>query len=195
MFDVHATMRKLAERRPIFHSEADFQHELAWQMRLDCKDICIRLEYRIGGSSKREHIDIIAYNNPTFHVFELKYKVHLMDCEYNREKFSLRAQGGDDVSYILYLQDIERLERNFDKCGPNVVTYPIFLTNFLKFRTGRDSYCNIIEGQKLQGLHRYRNKSASLSRRYVMRWRDFSTVTCNGKSRSFIYGIAEPVGA
>jgi hypothetical protein len=29
--DIHGLVRRLALRRPLFHSEADFQHALAWQ--------------------------------------------------------------------------------------------------------------------------------------------------------------------
>ena len=30
MLDIHQIMADLAKRRPVFHSEADFQHALAW---------------------------------------------------------------------------------------------------------------------------------------------------------------------
>lgn len=32
MFDVEAVLRDLALKRPIFHSEADFQHAVAWEV-------------------------------------------------------------------------------------------------------------------------------------------------------------------
>lgn len=32
---VEASLGRLAARRPVFHSEADFQHALAWQLQLD----------------------------------------------------------------------------------------------------------------------------------------------------------------
>lgn len=44
--DVEQTMARLAARRPIFHSEADFQHAFAWQVQIDHPDARIRLETR-----------------------------------------------------------------------------------------------------------------------------------------------------
>jgi hypothetical protein len=31
-FDIHKLLGQLATTRPIFHSEADFQHQLAWDI-------------------------------------------------------------------------------------------------------------------------------------------------------------------
>lgn len=44
-FDIHAVMGQLAHRRPIFHSEADFQFALAWRIKETLPDYEIRLEY------------------------------------------------------------------------------------------------------------------------------------------------------
>jgi hypothetical protein len=43
---VNGAMNRLALRRPVFHSEADFQHGLAWQIQLDHPDARVRLETR-----------------------------------------------------------------------------------------------------------------------------------------------------
>ena len=42
--DLAAALTALAERRPVFHSEADFQHELAWLVRERYSDVGVRLE-------------------------------------------------------------------------------------------------------------------------------------------------------
>lgn len=33
IFEVAEILSRLAKKRPIFHSEADFQHALAWEVR------------------------------------------------------------------------------------------------------------------------------------------------------------------
>ncbi len=42
---LHKLMADLAAHRPIFHSEADFQHALAWQIHEAMPDCEIRLEW------------------------------------------------------------------------------------------------------------------------------------------------------
>ncbi len=44
--DIHGALGRLSAVRPIFHSEADFQHALAWTIQLQHPDATIRLEIR-----------------------------------------------------------------------------------------------------------------------------------------------------
>jgi hypothetical protein len=44
IFEVAEILSRLAKKRPIFHSEADFQHALAWEVRGMHADADIRLE-------------------------------------------------------------------------------------------------------------------------------------------------------
>ena len=44
--DMTSLMDQLARHRPIFHSEADFQHALAWQLQLENPAGRVRLETR-----------------------------------------------------------------------------------------------------------------------------------------------------
>ena len=49
--DIHGVMAELAERRPIFHSETDFQFAFAWQIATMKRDGEVRLEkpFSLGG--------------------------------------------------------------------------------------------------------------------------------------------------
>ncbi len=46
MLNLEAAMHNLGGQRPIFHSEADFQHALAMQIFQENPSLKIRLEYR-----------------------------------------------------------------------------------------------------------------------------------------------------
>ncbi len=59
-FDVHVLLRKLAAKRPLFHSEADFQHALAWELHEDDPELAIRLEYPVRTQDTTIHVDIWA---------------------------------------------------------------------------------------------------------------------------------------
>lgn len=44
MIDIEQVLKELAKKRPVFHSEADFQHALAWEIQITYPDANIRLE-------------------------------------------------------------------------------------------------------------------------------------------------------
>jgi hypothetical protein len=46
--DLRDTLALLSQQRPIFHSEADFQHALAWRFHQTDETARIRLEYRLS---------------------------------------------------------------------------------------------------------------------------------------------------
>ncbi|MGM0882435.1 MAG: hypothetical protein ACQEXQ_15520 [Bacillota bacterium] len=73
--DIQNVLQTLAEKRPIFHNEADFQHALAWELRehYDCN---IRLERRMDiDNNRRTYLDILAEVNGLKVAIELKYKM------------------------------------------------------------------------------------------------------------------------
>ena len=57
LIDLNANMRTLASKRPVFHSEADFQHALAMQIVGAEPGVQIRLEYR-PFSHERIYLDL-----------------------------------------------------------------------------------------------------------------------------------------
>ena len=44
--DIQAAMQRLAPVRPVFHSEADFKHALAWALQEGSPTLRVQLEYR-----------------------------------------------------------------------------------------------------------------------------------------------------
>lgn len=49
ILDVQAVMQSLSVKRPIFHSEADFQHALAWELQSEFPKASIRLVFQAVG--------------------------------------------------------------------------------------------------------------------------------------------------
>ena len=82
MLDVHELLASLAAKRPVFHSEADFQHALAWEIHLAFPDAVVRLErpYRTG-EGPRIHLDLWVKGSDRTAVLELKYKTKKMRVE------------------------------------------------------------------------------------------------------------------
>ena len=106
MFDIHNLMADLAQHRPIFHSEADFQHALAWQIHETMPDCKIRLEWPYR--KKNWHLDIWL-SIPKIAI-ELKYRTKKLELKHDGEVFALSNQGAYDFGEYDYLKDIQRLE-------------------------------------------------------------------------------------
>ena len=66
--------RALSASRPVFHSEADFQHALAWLIHQQSPESNIRLEYRPPWLDVRAYLDILIEDAAGMHAIELKYK-------------------------------------------------------------------------------------------------------------------------
>ncbi len=65
----------LSKKRPIFHSEKDFQFALSWKIHEIYKDLKIRLERPVYiNSNKKIHLDIFIIDNKSLILIELKYK-------------------------------------------------------------------------------------------------------------------------
>ena len=188
MLDVHGLMKSLSERRPIFHSEADFQHELAWEIRKANPDTQIRLEHPLGfEEQKAAHLDIWLPNEKT--AIELEYCTGKFTCIWNGEYFDLKYQGAQDTRRYDYLKDIQRLERF--KCNRGFV---VLLTNDPLYwnsppRSGTiDAAFRIHELQEIAGVVKWRGNPAkgtissretpiALNGAYTMHWQDYSALS------------------
>src|SRR5206468_1234798 len=109
MIDIDDLMACLAKRRPIFHSEADFQHELAWEARLRAPDVLVRLEQPFPGRASGA-IDLILRRGRVVHAIELKYLTAGFEGEHAAENFRLKNHGAQDIRRYDVCKDIERME-------------------------------------------------------------------------------------
>ena len=127
MIDLNIIMEKLLQKRQVFHSEADFQFALAWEIKESNRDIAIRLEKCID----KMYVDIIAeYNNKVIPI-ELKYKTRNTSNRIindNNEKFELKNQGAHDQARYDFIKDISRIEELIGR-DRFEFGYAIMLTN------------------------------------------------------------------
>ncbi len=121
-------MAELSQDRPIFHSEADFQHALAWLIQNKFKRAKIRLEYPIATDSGRIYVDIWVTVDEQQYAIELKYKTSHLKTTVDNEEFHLRNQSAQDVGRYDFLKDVQRLESIFYQ--RQVIGIAIFLTNY-----------------------------------------------------------------
>src|SRR5947209_13722718 len=101
-------MRSLAQHRPVFHNEADFQHALAWELRLHYPEAQVRFERRVLPNIQLD-LDITSGGRRT--AFELKYLTAPLAVDFGGEAFDLADQSAQDVRRYDVIRDITRIER------------------------------------------------------------------------------------
>lgn len=102
-------MEALASKRPIFHSEADFQHALAWNVQVAHPTARIRLEKRVSVRPNIE-LDLLIEIDGLQLGVELKYPRRAMTTEVGGELFTL-STGADDHGRYFAVEDVARLEQ------------------------------------------------------------------------------------
>ncbi|MDI3339318.1 MAG: hypothetical protein QJR03_02175 [Sphaerobacter sp.] len=96
MIDLDAVLRGLAAERPLFHSEADFQHALAWKLHEAAPDAQMRLEFK-PFPDERFYVDIWMRAASGSVAIELKYPTRVLSSTVAGESFLLKSQGAQDL--------------------------------------------------------------------------------------------------
>jgi len=112
MIAVESLLKSLRKRRPIFHSEADLQFALAWELGRAYPEANVRLERPFALDGKPIEVDLAVEIEQKWVVFELKYWTakFLYRNPVNNEVFSLKQQGARDCRYGFW-ENVERIER------------------------------------------------------------------------------------
>ena len=111
--DMVDALSALAERRPVFHSEADFQHELAWIIRELHPGIAPRLERPVELGDQRGHVDLWLHEGAANTVIELKYGTRKTAFVVDGEGYDLRDGAPDWFRYDIW-KDAARTESLVD---------------------------------------------------------------------------------
>ena len=110
MIDPVDIMRALARRRPIFHSEADFQHAFAWEIHRSAPEFDIRLEVPVRATTGAIHLDLLARSTLGQMAIELKYKTRSLTAALDGEDFHLMSHAAQDLGRYDFFKDLNRIE-------------------------------------------------------------------------------------
>ncbi len=128
MLDIDAFMAELAQKRPLFHSEADFQHAFAWQLKEWKPNANIRLEYPFD-VGKWIYVDIWSRMEEDISLaIELKYKTSKLQLSYADEPFHLKSQSAQDLGRYDFLKDVQRLE-SISRISTKTIGLAVILSN------------------------------------------------------------------
>jgi len=190
-FDIHEVIASLMARRPVFHSEADFQHELAWAIREADMDAELRLEVPVRFLGSQNYLDIFVRSKGVRYGIELKYKTRAEKISLKGEEFSLAHHGAQPLGFYDFMKDISRLEKmigfgtideGFAVMLTNEKTYSqpskrvdtngeIFRTHHGRVVTGDLAWPEATSA----GMKKSREASLSLTGSYTLRWSDIVT--------------------
>jgi len=189
---LHELLSSLSARRPVFHSEADFQHALAWEIQLASKSASIRLEQQIAARGSRVHLDMLVQDQSQHIAVELKYKTKKAAIACGEERFHLRNQSAQDIGRYDFLKDIMRIEQ-YVATHPGSEGYVVLLTNDQSYwqesrkTNAVDTAFRIHEGREVSGelawgsgasdgTMRSREAAIQITGSYRLTWCDFSVV-------------------
>ncbi len=157
MIDIAKALATLSAKRQVFHSEADFQHALAWKIYEQWPNCAVRLEFKPPRSDSRTYLDIWATDNAATLAIEVKYKTRILTVDLGGETFALTNQSAQDNGRYDFLKDVQRLEEIVAH-GKNIHGYAILLTNDSAYwkapRDDRtiDSSFRIHDGKTVTGI-------------------------------------------
>jgi len=197
--DLTANIERLSNKRPVFHSEADFQHAIAWAIHEAHGTAAIRLEVPFAGRSSQQFLDLLVHLNGQSSAIELKFKTRKLSVQVQEEEFSLKDQSAQDLGRYDYFRDLERIEA-LCMATPNWSGWAVFLTNDSSYwkPPGRAGVAYeefaMDEGRLVSGKLKWgptagpgtiehRKEAIALSGSYRLEWKDYSGFDTKGYSR------------
>ena len=206
---VSAVLNASAKLRPIFHSEADFQHAIAWEIHKHLPGAWARLERPVEVShlNKRLHVDIWIEQDDYILAIELKYKTRAQQVRVGNELYAVRSQTAQDLGRYDFIKDIGRVENIVTDRAPRASGYAILVTNDPSYWTHprsdntADARFRLHEGNTLrgdlgwgtgasEGTKRGREDLLQLRGSYALRWEDYSR-PAEGSYGRFRYLVVE----
>lgn len=199
--NIFNAMKELSDKRPIFHSEADFQFSLGWELKRLNNDFEIIMERPFQFNNKLDddtktktkiELDLLIKNGSKKYGIELKYVTKELVVTVNNELFDLKDHMATNLRRYDFYNDIRRLEslkinKEIDK------GYVIFLTNVPSYQnstTGMAKEFNFAHECKIsQGKYDWsgeeindrsigssRKKEIEINQQYDCRWSEYSTI-------------------
>lgn len=127
--NIRELLVELSHTRKIFHSEADFQFALAWEIQKAYPTAKKRLEYSPAHIEPRIHIDILVMIGDERYSIELKYKTIGFMTTCDGEEYKLKKHVAQDLGRYEFLKDVQRIERLQQSMPSFKKGYSLLFTN------------------------------------------------------------------
>jgi hypothetical protein len=109
---LNQTLSNLSRRRPVFHSEADFQHELALELSRAGHPVRLEVPHRvqINDHPIDVEVDVLVRTGNAWTAIELKYVKRAATIVHGGETFTLAHTWGTNLPRFDCLADLRRVE-------------------------------------------------------------------------------------
>jgi hypothetical protein len=195
--DLDETLSSLALLRPVFHSEADFQLALAWQVQQRDPAMLVRLETRPAPGVRLD----LAFARTDIRrttAIELKYLTRAWTGDVGGERYELKDHGAQDIRAYDVVKDVVRVEK-FIGGLPGADGAVVVLANDPSYwrpakmnDSSNAAAFRVSEGAVLNGSRAWGPNSGSgtmkgrgdalhVGGRYEMRWSDYSRLPDGGR--------------
>jgi len=198
-------IESLRQKRSLFHSEADFQFALAWEIQGSYPSAEIRLEYPPVGEPNK-YIDILVRVDGFAFPIEIKYKTKKLSAIIEGEQYNLKNHGAQDLGSYDFVKDICRVESFATHIECFKRGYVLWLTNdqyywnapinpnagYTDFSVhhGAKKAGTMIWGSHLSaGTIKGRENELQLRGAYEIVWNDYSKL--NIKGGAFKYALMQ----
>jgi hypothetical protein len=184
---------ELKGQRKVFHSEADFQFALAWEIQKKHPNAKVRLEYCLPQTNRKMHIDILVIIGDEQYPIEVKYKTLKVDKVVENEAYNLTNQTARDQGRYDFLLDVERIELLHQSLPGFKKGYALMLTNDNNYWKNPQS-TNTVDAELMinegivkhgemqfadhasEGTKKGRIKPISLRGAYTLQWNEYSQI-------------------
>lgn len=201
--DFPALLAELAAERPLFHSEPDFQHALAWKLLTTFPDAQLQLDYSPVSKKAPRH-DIWLDADGVSLAIDVKYVTRKLTAQVDGNLYNLKNQSIEEARCYDFARDISRLE-NIVQTRPGALGYALFLTNNSTYWThapdendsaGKDF--RLFQGNTLGGVLNWngpvdaetltgREEPLRLTHTYELSWHGYSQISNVPQDGSFRY--------
>lgn len=204
--DIPGALSALSQDRPLFHSEADFQHALAWTLQQHHPEAKLRLETR---PERGIHLDLLVTVERRRTAVELKYMPARLAVTHEGERFDLPNRGAHDLARYDICKDLWRVETMIAD-GYADSGWVVALTNdasywrpgtksdpidaAFRLHEGRTVAGNLSWHERTGGTSKGRERTIPLRAAYPCNWFTYSSIeTADGHTIDFRY-LALAVG-
>ena len=109
MLDIHGIMKELSKRRPVFHSEADFQLALFRQINCTEPTSDPRMEVKAYKGSSHKRLDLLVRSEEEVTAIELKFWNITLDVVVNDERFVFDDSSNRSQAWERLWDDVSRI--------------------------------------------------------------------------------------
>jgi hypothetical protein len=184
--DLLPVMQSLSRKRPVFHSEADFQFAFAWEIQSAYPEADIRLEVPVIAGA-RERIDILVRFNGKRYPIELKHLTQDFDIEHQSERFTHKYGYVHSLDAYACVKDIQRVETWVEQHSDSDSGFVVWLANdafwwkskprpaerYIEFSLHEAA----IKRGTMKGNIEGKQKEISLCGEYTIHWRNYSALS------------------